>query len=74
MAAGPGRFDIHYHVVMPGSELARVAGGPSAWSPTRAIEEQDRNGVATGFVSSASGWKIAELYRNQIVLHEIKIV
>ena len=60
MAAGPGRFDIHYHVVMPGSELARVAGGPSAWSPTRAIEEQDRNGVATGFVSSASGWKIAD--------------
>jgi len=60
MAAGPGRFDIHYHVVMPGSELARVAGGPSAWSPTLAIEEQDRNGVATGFVSSASGWKIAD--------------
>jgi 6-methylsalicylate decarboxylase len=57
VAAGPGRFDIHYHIVMPGSELARVTGGPAAWSPARAIEEQDRNGVAAGFVSSAAGWK-----------------
>jgi predicted TIM-barrel fold metal-dependent hydrolase len=55
--AGQGRFDIHYHVVMPGSELAGLRGGPSAWSPQRAIEELDRNGVATGFVSSASGWR-----------------
>lgn len=60
MAAGPGRFDIHYHVVMPGSELARVSGGPGAWSPARAIDELDRNGVATGFVSSASGWKVSD--------------
>lgn len=51
-----GRFDVHYHIVMPGSELSRVAGGPADWTPARAIEELDRNGVATGFVSSASGW------------------
>jgi 6-methylsalicylate decarboxylase len=54
--AGQGRFDIHYHVVMPGSELAKVPGGPAEWTPQRAIEEQDRNGIATGFASSASGW------------------
>jgi 6-methylsalicylate decarboxylase len=55
--AGAGRFDIHYHVVMPGSELASVGGGPSAWTPQRALEDLDRNGIATGFVSSASGWR-----------------
>ena len=60
MADGSGRFDIHYHVVMPGSDLARVTGGPAEWSPARAIDEQDRNGIATGFVSAASGWKIAD--------------
>ncbi len=54
------RLDIHYHVVMPGSELAGVAGGPADWTPQRAIEELDRNGVATGFVSSASGWRNAD--------------
>lgn len=52
-----GRFDIHYHVVMPGSDLSGVTGGPAAWTPQRAIEELDRNGVATGFVSSAAGWR-----------------
>jgi 6-methylsalicylate decarboxylase len=60
VADGSGRFDIHYHVVMPGSDLARVTGGPAEWSPARAIDEQDRNGIATGFVSAASGWKISD--------------
>lgn len=51
------RLDVHYHVVMPGSDLAGVAGGPADWTPGRAIEELDRNGVAAGFVSSAAGWR-----------------
>lgn len=54
------RLDVHYHVVMPGSELSRVAGGPADWTPQRAIEELDRSAVATGFVSSASGWRSAD--------------
>ena len=54
--AGEGRFDIHYHIVMPGSALSRVAGGPAEWTPERAVEELDRNGIATGFCSAASGW------------------
>lgn len=53
---GEGRFDIHYHIVMPGSPLSRVAGGPAEWTPQRAVEELDRNGVATGFASAAAGW------------------
>jgi 6-methylsalicylate decarboxylase len=51
-----GRFDIHYHIVVPGSALSKVPGGPADWTPEGAIEELDRNGVATGFASAASGW------------------
>lgn len=61
MTPKEGRFDIHYHVVMPGSALARTAGGPAEWTPARAIEELDRNGVATGFVSSAAGFGEADV-------------
>ena len=55
--AEPHRLDIHYHVVTPGSELSGLTGGPADWTPQRAIEELDRNAVATGFVSSAAGWR-----------------
>lgn len=55
-----GLFDVHYHFVMPDSALATVGGGPSNWTPTGAVEELDRNGVATGFCSSASGFGVAD--------------
>ena len=55
-----GRFDVHYHIVMPGSALSGVTGGPADWTPGRAIEELDRNGVATGFTSAAAGWGMAD--------------
>ena len=40
-----GKIDVHHHVGPPPG--VGGAGGP-AWSPEIAIEEMDRNGVATG--------------------------
>ncbi len=41
-----GKIDVHHHVGPPPG-MSNGAGGP-AWSPEIAIEEMDRNGVATG--------------------------
>jgi len=41
-----GRIDVHHHFNAPGGR-----GGQSSWSPERAIDEMDANGVA-----SAIGW------------------
>src|ERR1700747_115704 len=48
-AQRPGKIDVHHHVGPPPNATGSSggAGGP-AWSPEIAIEEMDRNGVATG--------------------------
>jgi len=43
-AKGKGKIDVHHHVGPPGGG----GGGRPAWSPEIAVEEMDRNGVATG--------------------------
>jgi 6-methylsalicylate decarboxylase len=45
--AKKGKIDVHHHVGPPPGMSTGGAGGP-AWSPAIAIEEMDRNGVATG--------------------------
>jgi len=45
----PGKIDVHHHIgPPPNSGNGRGGGGGPAWSPEIAIEEMDRNGVATG--------------------------
>jgi predicted TIM-barrel fold metal-dependent hydrolase len=39
-----GRIDVHHHIQPPGTG---AAGGPE-WTPRIAVEEMDRNGIATG--------------------------
>jgi predicted TIM-barrel fold metal-dependent hydrolase len=53
-APGKGRIDVHYHVFPP--ETLAVSRNPAqrGWTVERAIEELDRNGVATGIASSGS--------------------
>lgn len=43
----PGRIDVHHHIGPPPSFAGRGGGG-GPWSPEIAIQEMDRNGVATG--------------------------
>lgn len=49
-----GRIDVHYHVFPP--ETLAVSRNPSqvGWTVQRAVEELDRNGVATGIASSGA--------------------
>ena len=49
-----GRIDVHYHIFPP--ESLAVARNPSqfGWTVQRALDELDRNGVATGIASSGS--------------------
>jgi len=51
---GNGRIDVHYHVFPP--ETLAVSRNPAqaGWTVARAIEELDRNGIATGLASSGS--------------------
>jgi 6-methylsalicylate decarboxylase len=53
-AAGKGRIDVHFHVFPP--EAIAVSRNPAqkSWTVARAIEELDRNGVATGIASAGS--------------------
>jgi 6-methylsalicylate decarboxylase len=51
-AQRPGKIDVHHHVGPPpgvgGAGGGTGGAGGPAWSPEIAIEEMDRNGVATG--------------------------
>jgi predicted TIM-barrel fold metal-dependent hydrolase len=51
---GKGRIDVHYHIFPP--ETLAVSRNPAqkAWTVQQAIEELDRNGVATGIASAGS--------------------
>jgi predicted TIM-barrel fold metal-dependent hydrolase len=53
-AAGAGRIDVHYHIFPP--ETLAVSRNPTqaGWTVQRAIEELDRNGIATGIASAGS--------------------
>jgi predicted TIM-barrel fold metal-dependent hydrolase len=44
--ARKGLIDVHHHINGPVGQ--RGGGGNPNWSPVRAVEEMDRNGVATG--------------------------
>jgi 6-methylsalicylate decarboxylase len=45
--ARKGIIDVHHHIGPP-PNLARGGGGAANWSPSRAVEEMDRNGIAAG--------------------------
>ena len=45
-----GKIDVHHHVPPPPGTAAGGGNGP-VWSPEIAVEEMDRNGVATGIGS-----------------------
>ena len=51
---GAGRIDVHYHIFSP--EALAVANNPAqaGWTVAGAIEELDRNGIATGIASAPS--------------------
>jgi predicted TIM-barrel fold metal-dependent hydrolase len=53
-APGLGRIDVHYHIFPP--ESVAVARNPAqkGWTLQQAIEELDRNGVATAIASAGS--------------------
>jgi predicted TIM-barrel fold metal-dependent hydrolase len=53
-APAKGRIDVHYHVFPP--ETLAVSRNPAqkTWTVPQAIEELDRNGIATGIASSGS--------------------
>lgn len=53
-AAGKGRIDVHYHVFPPEAIAASRNPAQQSWTVARAIEELDRNGVATGIASAGS--------------------
>ena len=38
-------IDVHHHITSPGRHSAASMG---LWSPTRAVEEMDRNGIEVG--------------------------
>jgi 6-methylsalicylate decarboxylase len=54
-----GRIDVHYHIFSP--EALAEAKNPSqqGWTVSRAIEELDRYGIATGIASAPSTLSIA---------------
>ena len=49
-----GRIDVHYHVFPPETVAASRNPAQQSWTVARAIEELDRNGVATGIASAGS--------------------
>jgi predicted TIM-barrel fold metal-dependent hydrolase len=53
-APGKGRLDVHHHVFPP--EAIALSRNPAqkSWTIARAVEELDRNGVATGIASAGS--------------------
>lgn len=55
-SAAPHRIDVHNHVAPPGymAELTRLGltqAALAAWTPTKALEDMDRGGVATSVTS-----------------------
>src|SRR5437867_8962289 len=48
LPARKGLIDVHHHIGPPRNTGQRGGGGSANWSPARAVEEMDRNGVATG--------------------------
>ena len=52
--AGKGRIDVHYHIFPP--ETLAVSRNPAqaGWTVQRAIDELDRNGIASGIASAGS--------------------
>jgi len=52
--AGKGRIDVHCHVFPPETVAASRNPAQQSWTVARAIEELDRNGVATGIASAGS--------------------
>ena len=57
-AAAPHRIDVHYHFSSPGfiaAIKARKTGQVPLmnWTPARALEDMDRDGVATSIVSTS---------------------
>src|SRR4051812_21457205 len=52
--AGKGRIDVHYHIFPP--ETLAVSRNPAqqGWTVLRAVDELDRNGIATGIASAGS--------------------
>src|SRR5688572_7309384 len=54
-AQGRGRIDVHHHFIPPRHLEAvlsqRESGRTPPWSPELAIEEMDRNGIATSICS-----------------------
>jgi predicted TIM-barrel fold metal-dependent hydrolase len=53
-AQAKGRIDVHYHVFPPATVAASRNPAQQSWTVARAIEELDRNGVATGIASAGS--------------------
>jgi len=53
-APGKGRLDVHYHVFPPETLAASRNPAQAGWTVARAIDELDRNGIATGLASSGS--------------------
>jgi len=65
-AAAPHRIDVHHHFTPPGyyedlqpnrdkRALSPTPPMVRQWSPTRSIEEMDKNGIATSMMSIATG-------------------
>src|SRR5258706_9792254 len=55
-SAAPHRIDVHNHVAPPGyiAELTRLGltqAALAAWTPTKALDDMDRAGVATSVTS-----------------------
>lgn len=55
MGVGKGRIDVHYHIFLPESLAVSRNPAQQGWSVQRALEELDRNGVATAIASASSG-------------------
>ena len=64
--AAPHRIDVHHHFVPPGyyedlqanrdaRALSPTPPMVRQWSPTRSVEEMDKNGIATSMMSIATG-------------------
>jgi predicted TIM-barrel fold metal-dependent hydrolase len=47
-SAKKGKIDVHHHIAPPNPGGGVGGGGAANWSPAIAVEEMDRNGVATG--------------------------
>src|SRR5262245_32776002 len=53
-AQAKSRIDVHYHVFPPETVAASRNPAQQSWTVARALEELDRNGVATGIASAGS--------------------